>query len=100
LRRALADASQGRWGPAAERLAAVAGHAPGDALVTVWTGLALGLAGREAHAAPYLRAAAQGNPFLIDYLSREPLLRDPRERDLALRLARQAAARADAGESA
>ncbi|HSZ39116.1 MAG TPA: DUF1028 domain-containing protein [Trebonia sp.] len=99
LRRALADASQGRWGPAAERLTAVAGHAPDDALVTVWTGLALVLAGREADAGPYLRAAAQGNPFLIDYLSREPLLKDPRERDLALRLAGQAGARAAAEET-
>lgn len=92
LRRALSDAAQGKWDPAGERLAAVAGNAPGDALVTVWTGLALGLAGREADAAPYLREAARQNTRLTEYLSREPLLTDPRTRETALRLAAEATA--------
>lgn len=90
LRRALSDTAQLKWDTAAERLAAVAGNAPGDALVTVWTGLALGLAGREADAAPYLREAARQNTRLTEYLSREPLLKDPRTRETALRLAAEA----------
>jgi uncharacterized Ntn-hydrolase superfamily protein len=99
LRRALSDAAQGRWDAAAERLAAVAGTAPGDALITVWTGLALGLAGREADAAPYLRDAARRTERLADYLSREPLLSDPRIRETALRLAAGAGARPAAGKT-
>jgi uncharacterized Ntn-hydrolase superfamily protein len=97
LRRALADAAAGQWEPAGERLAAVAGDAPGDFLVTVWTGLALGLGGREADAAPYLREAARQNPRLAEYLTREPLLDDPRTRQSALRLAAGAAARGGSG---
>jgi uncharacterized Ntn-hydrolase superfamily protein len=93
LRRALSDAAAGKWDPAGERLAAVAGDAPGDFLVTVWTGLALGLAGREADAAPYLRAAARQNTRLTEYLNREPLLGDPRIRRSAVRLVAGAAAR-------
>lgn len=92
LRRALSDAAQGKWDLAGERLAAVAGNAPGDALVTVWTGLALGLAGREADAAPYLREATRQNARLAEHLAREPLLRDPQVREAALRLASEAGA--------
>jgi uncharacterized Ntn-hydrolase superfamily protein len=93
LRRALSDAAAGKWDPAGERLAAVADDAPGDFLVTVWTGLALGLAGREADAAPYLREAARQNTRLTEYLTREPLLGDPRIRQSALRLVAGATAR-------
>jgi uncharacterized Ntn-hydrolase superfamily protein len=90
LRRALPDAGAGHWAAAAERLAAVAGTAPGDALVTVWTGVALGLAGRVSDAEPYLRDAARQNKRLADYLAREPLLAGQWERDAALRLMRAA----------
>jgi uncharacterized Ntn-hydrolase superfamily protein len=91
LRRALSDAAAGEWDPAGERLAAVARNAPGDALVTVWTGLTLGLAGRKDDAVPYLREAARQNPRLTEYLSREPLLTDPATREAALRLVTEAA---------
>lgn len=98
LRRALPDGKAGDWEAAADRLAGASAAAPGDPLVTVWTGLALGLAGRTAEAQHHLLAARRRNPRLTDYLAREPLLARPQDRQILTRLL-SGAAGPQAGES-
>lgn len=66
----IAAAASGDWPAHAEQLLAAAAQAPGDNVVELMAGLALGLAGRLDDARPLLEAVATRNPRAAERLRR------------------------------